>query len=246
MPDKAFVFIFDNSSAHGSFAPDALTVTKMTVNPAGKNTPNMHDTIIPSNNPHRVGGTIQNMQFPSHLPCEHQYKIYEGKPKGMQVILEERKLIKPAEKGKGMVNFCTQKKLIGECAKCKKRKARKPHLELLSKEEQEEADDEDSADDTEGDEARAAEEDCCMKRMLANQADFKAERSLLEKVCLILLVPLPLSLHLLCRSSLVQGTNVCSCQNSTASSIQLSTTGDGLSTIFGRGAPGISINQNGF
>lgn len=71
MPDKTFVFIFNNSSAHGSFATDALTITKMTVNPAGKNTPNMHDTIIPSNNPHSVGGTVQNMQFPSHLPCEH-------------------------------------------------------------------------------------------------------------------------------------------------------------------------------
>lgn len=164
----------------------------------------------------------------------------------MQVILEVRKLIKPAEKGKGMVNFCTGKKIIGECAKCKKRKAQKPHLESLSKEEQEEADDEDAADDTEEDEAEAAVDDCCMKRMLANQADFKAERSLLEKVSFIPLVPLPLSLHLLCRSSPMLGTNVCSCQNSTVSSIQLSTTGDGLSTIFGRGALGISITQNSF
>lgn len=176
MPNKAFIFIFDNSSAHGSFASNALTITKMTVNPAGKNTPHMHDTIIPADNPQGMGGTVQKMQFPLHLPCNHQYKDYEGKPKGMHIVLEERGLIRPAEKGKSMINTWTGNKIIGECANCKKRKARKPHLESLSKDEEDGANDENAADDTE----EEAMEDCCMRRMLANQADFKGEKSLLE------------------------------------------------------------------
>ena len=42
----------DNSSAHNSLVKDALTVTKMNVGPGGKNTPDMHDTVVPADNAH--------------------------------------------------------------------------------------------------------------------------------------------------------------------------------------------------
>lgn len=124
-----------------------------------------------------------------------------------------------------MVNAHTGKKIIGECAGCKKRKARKPHLELLSKEEQDNVDQEDTADDTEEEEV-----DCCMKRMLANQADFKGKRSLLEKVSNIFAL-LP-SESMSDRLSPRLVTLASSYQSSIVSLTQSSTTGDGLSTTF--------------
>ena len=51
-PNKHIMFIFDNSSAHNSLVKDALTVTKMNVGPGGKNTLDMHDTIVPADNAH--------------------------------------------------------------------------------------------------------------------------------------------------------------------------------------------------
>ncbi|KAJ7440629.1 hypothetical protein B0H11DRAFT_2252749 [Mycena galericulata] len=57
-PKAIIHWIFDNSSAHGSLAPDALTVTKMNVNPGGK-VPEMRDTVIPDSNPHGHGGEVQ-------------------------------------------------------------------------------------------------------------------------------------------------------------------------------------------
>ena len=38
------IFIFDQSSCHCAYADDALVVTRMNVNPGGKQ-PKMHDTI---------------------------------------------------------------------------------------------------------------------------------------------------------------------------------------------------------
>ena len=67
-PKKQLVYIFYNSSAHNLLAKDALTITKMNIGPGGKNTPNMHDTVIPADNPHRFGGEVQTMQFDEHLP----------------------------------------------------------------------------------------------------------------------------------------------------------------------------------
>ncbi|KAJ7788804.1 hypothetical protein B0H14DRAFT_3503735 [Mycena olivaceomarginata] len=48
---KAMIrWVFDNSSVHGILAKNALTVTKMNVNPGGK-VPEMHNTVIPLDNP---------------------------------------------------------------------------------------------------------------------------------------------------------------------------------------------------
>ena len=43
-------FIFDQSSAHGAFAPDALNAKEMNMG-SGGNQRCMHNTVIPNNNP---------------------------------------------------------------------------------------------------------------------------------------------------------------------------------------------------
>jgi hypothetical protein len=152
-PNAIIHWVFDNSSCHGSFAPDALNVTKMNVKPGGKK-PALRETIIPLSNPHGHGGERQTLVFEPELPDDHPYKEFEGQPKGMRVVLEERGL------GAG---------LVGDCKRCTQAKSRKPHLN----------DDEDGDDSEEEDERP---ETCCLRRMLAVQEDFKNEQSMLEKV----------------------------------------------------------------
>jgi hypothetical protein len=118
-------WVFDNSSAHGSLAKDALTATKMNVGPGGK-VPDMRDTIIPADNPHDQGGQVQTMVYPEHLPAGHAHKDFEGKPKGMKVILAER----------GYTTDTRGKVLIGECKTCKALKSHKPHLNGASADEE--------------------------------------------------------------------------------------------------------------
>lgn len=136
----------------------------------------MHDTTIPATNPHGFRCQIQTLQFPAHLPTFHPCKEYEGKAKGLKVVLQERGLIK--EVGRSMVNVRTGNKIIGECAACKKKKSRNSQLQSISKDEQDEVD-ADEMDDTEEEDAV---DDCCMKKMLGAQENFKSEKSLLEKV----------------------------------------------------------------
>lgn len=138
---------------------------KMNVNPGGTNIPFMHDTIIPADNPHGLGGQRQAMQFPDALPDDHPDKAHQGKAKGMKRILEERGLYK-----KGM---------IGDCAVCKQKRSRKVHLTGLSSEEMSRIDGEE-ADDSEEEDDRPT--DCCMRRLLGSQEDFCKEKSLLEQV----------------------------------------------------------------
>jgi hypothetical protein len=49
-PGAVAEFIFDQSSAHGAFAEDALNAKNMNVGPGGKK-PKMHSTTIPDDNP---------------------------------------------------------------------------------------------------------------------------------------------------------------------------------------------------
>lgn len=166
-PGRKGIWIFDNSSAHDSKAKDSLSVTKMNVKPGGAQ-PHMHDTIIPTNNPHGRGGQRQSFQFPSSLPNNHPYKPFEGQPKGMRVILEERKLI-----GSKM-------KIIGICKRCQEVKSRKPQVTGLSPSELAAIDNEEGNDTEEEEDDRPT--DCCMTRMLSLQEDFKNEPCLLEQV----------------------------------------------------------------
>ncbi|KAI0250190.1 hypothetical protein BJV78DRAFT_1155347 [Lactifluus subvellereus] len=106
-------FFFDQSSAHGAFAKDALNSNEMNVKPGG-NQRRMHATFIPDDNPNPVlRGQPQDMIFPDDLPPDHQYYDFCGQAKGMKAVLEER----------GLWDYlCTQnggKALFGDCAKCK-------------------------------------------------------------------------------------------------------------------------------
>ena len=124
-PGKKAGFVFDNSSAHNSLAKDALTVSKMNVGPGGE-VPNMHDTIIPSDNPFGYGGRPQQFNFPANLPDDHLYKAFEGKPKGMRVILEERSYLHTVIKESKTKKSTAAAKVPKPTKSGKPRKPRKP------------------------------------------------------------------------------------------------------------------------
>lgn len=84
-PDFVGVWIFDNSSNHGCFAPDALRVEKLNLGPGGKQ-PHLRDGFIHGQQ------ASQSMQFPP----DYDNPDLAGKPKGIKQILKERGLW-PAE-----------------------------------------------------------------------------------------------------------------------------------------------------
>jgi hypothetical protein len=76
--DCVALFLFDHSSAHASFGPDALRAFDMNKSNGGKKKPRK-DTIIPMNNPTvECRGKIQKMTTEA------------GEAKGLQQTLEER------------------------------------------------------------------------------------------------------------------------------------------------------------
>ena len=89
------IFVFDQSSAHKGFAEDALNVNNINVHPRGKQR-KLCDTVIPLNNPEPAVpgkkdtcGQVQKMYFPDN----YSKPELRGKPKGMQIILEEHKFV---------------------------------------------------------------------------------------------------------------------------------------------------------
>lgn len=99
-PDAQALFIFDQSSAHGSFASDALLAHKMNAGPGG-NQPKMRDTMIPIDNPDpSLRGCIQSMIFPpGHKDA--------GLAKGMIQIIKEHHLYNSLSKdGKKPLRIC--------------------------------------------------------------------------------------------------------------------------------------------
>jgi hypothetical protein len=177
-PGKTLVFIFDNSSAHNSLPVDALSVNRMNVGPGGKNVPNMHDTVIPLDNPAGFGGRVQTMQFLGHLPDNDRDKAHEGKPKGIAKILEERGLVKRISP---RVNRNRNgEKVIAQCKACEEEKSRAT-VRLRRETELGDAEDEDEGSDMDS-EPELDHVDCCMTRMLSQQADFRQQKTMLEQV----------------------------------------------------------------
>ena len=77
-PGCIALFIFDQSSAHGSLSPDTLKAFEMNKSDGGKQR-KQKDTIIPESNPHPTfRGLVQKMTMPN------------GDAKGLQRVLEER------------------------------------------------------------------------------------------------------------------------------------------------------------
>ncbi|KAJ3739866.1 hypothetical protein DFH05DRAFT_1406293, partial [Lentinula detonsa] len=77
-PNCQALFIFDQSSAHASLGPDALKAFEMNKSDGGKQR-KQKDTVIPHSNPIvELRGKPQKTTLP------------DGRPKGLQSILEER------------------------------------------------------------------------------------------------------------------------------------------------------------
>ena len=93
-PNSIAIFAFDNSTNHGAMAKDALNVSKMNVNPGGKQSL-MRSTVYGNNQ------VFQSMVFSSDHP------IYPNQAKGMKQILIERGLYYEG--------------LIGDCQLCKEK-----------------------------------------------------------------------------------------------------------------------------
>lgn len=80
-PDFVGVWIFDNSSNHGCFSPDALRAERLNLNPGGKQ-------------PHLRDGFIHRLQIPQlmQFPLSYHDPKLAGKQKGIKQILIERGL----------------------------------------------------------------------------------------------------------------------------------------------------------
>ena len=88
-PGAVAKFFFDQSSAHGAFAKDALNANEMNVKTGG-NQHCMHLTFIPDDNPNPVlCGQPQDLIFLDNLPPDHQYYNFCGQAKGMKAVFED-------------------------------------------------------------------------------------------------------------------------------------------------------------
>jgi hypothetical protein len=145
---------------------DALCTSKINVGLGGKQ-PHMCNMIIPLDNPFGLCGHVQTLNYPPCLLDNHPYKKFEGKPKGMCVIAEERGYAVELDGGKRMV---------GDCMQCKLRNTRKVKC---NKSESKEVNSEESEDKDEG---RCANT-CCLQHLLSMQEDFREQRCLIQLVC---------------------------------------------------------------
>jgi len=173
-PGAVAEFFFDQSTAHGAYAADALNANEMNVNPGGKQR-RMRDTIIPCNNPHpHLCGKAQSMIFEANLPPDHPFYEFRGQPKGMKFVLKERGL------WDDLTRQNNGKDIPGDCAGCK-----------LSRKEKEKRAREEEAMMAGQDELEELDEDiiipvtgasCCMRKVLSEQEDFRLQKPLLQIV----------------------------------------------------------------
>lgn len=134
--------------------------------------PKMHKTIIPKTS------TVQLMVWPEdYKGTDKDGESLAGKSKGMEQVLHERGLLSVLD-GKG----------VGVCAYCKSSQEARDKVAAAAKSRQGEAESgEDSAlaDRSECEEAARDLErskTCCMQRVLSLQADFLAEKPLLQLI----------------------------------------------------------------
>jgi hypothetical protein len=144
---------------------DALCASKMNVGPGGKQ-PQMHNTVIPLDNPFGLGGHIQSLNYPPCLPDDHPHKKFEGQPKGMHLIAEEHRYAVELNGGRRMVGDCTKCKLSNSHkVKCNKAESK----EVNSKESKSEDED-------------AHTTSCCLWLLLLMQKDFQGQKCLIQLV----------------------------------------------------------------
>ena len=117
-PGCIVIFVFDRSSAHEGFGENALNVHNMNVNP-GKKQRRLRDTVIPLSNPEPIPGKedtrgqVQKMCFPD----DHPNPELKGQPKGIKVVLQERKSVWDL-----YTRMCKEDhaKQVGKCRSCSK------------------------------------------------------------------------------------------------------------------------------
>ena len=171
------MWIFDCSSNHEGFAPDALNVNNMNVNPGGKQM-RMHSTVIPADNPPPTSpgeddtcGKVQLMVYPDDdpkVPVELQ-----GKPKGMRAILQERHGVWDR-----LVLEAPNCKPIGTCERCRMSQAAKDAATRVAAAEASGGDVNDML--TEAlDNPLSTSDWCCMTCALSLQSDFMNEKPLI-------------------------------------------------------------------
>jgi hypothetical protein len=151
-----------------------LNVKEMNVKPGGKQR-KMHDTLISNDNPNpALHGKLRHMVFLTDLAPEDPNYQYRGRPKDMRRFLEEWGLISmfTAENG--------GKPPVGECQFCK---ASRETQECLLREAQAVAAGDEEPDGTAEDVVQPGiSRRCCMRKALASQRDFRAEKPLLQIV----------------------------------------------------------------
>jgi hypothetical protein len=122
-PDCVGVFVFDQSSAHESYADDALNINNMNIGSGGQQR-RLHDTMIPLSNPDLAPGKedthghTQKMCFPD----DHPNLKLRGQPKGVKIVLKERKSVWDK-----YTSICDvhNTKIVGKCSSCTKSQVQK-------------------------------------------------------------------------------------------------------------------------
>jgi hypothetical protein len=183
-PNCIAVFAFDQSSAHGGFAENALNINNMNINTGGKQR-KLRNTIIPLNNPNPAPGEddtcgrVQCMSFPDD--CSDS-KL-QGQPKGIKVVLQERKSVWDK-----YLAICKERraKIVGKCASCTKSQMCKDAERRAALAEVMGQDDVASTEDARlvVSETSLASNDnwCCMYRVLSLQDDFQQEKPLIQSI----------------------------------------------------------------
>ncbi|KIJ40068.1 hypothetical protein M422DRAFT_257136 [Sphaerobolus stellatus SS14] len=151
------------------------TVGNMNVSPGGKQSI-LRDTEIPMDNPHpHLRGVRQSMVFPPDHPK------YPNQAKGMEEVLKERGLWNL------LVDIRGGKKPLGKCETCSLSEAKREKAEREAKARMEDNPEtfnsaEDARLDIDDLDTEDSERDshCCMTRCLAEQADFRNEKPLLQ------------------------------------------------------------------
>lgn len=177
-PNARAIFVFDCSSAHESYASDALLAHKMNCYPGGKQ-PRMRNTIIPGTD------QIQSMVFPNdHKGVNKDGEPVAGKPKGMEQVLAERGLLSVLE----VATRSQGGKVVGTCELCRASQAEHERVAREAKSWQAEIEGLEPgslarfAVSTLDGQGTNSPVDCCMQRLLSLQADFKNEKPLLQLI----------------------------------------------------------------
>jgi hypothetical protein len=181
-PNAVGVWAFDCSSAHEGFAPDALNVNNMGVNPGGKQS-HMRRTVIPLDNPPPPPGSPDTRGQPQDLVFadDHPDKDLRGKPKGMRAVVKERTGVW----AKLVQRHGSEKGIVGKCKHCSMSQVKKDAIRRLQKAQELDNPDGIGIEDIEADDIdveineKDKDEWCCLHRVLSLQDDFKNEKPMI-------------------------------------------------------------------